>query len=57
MGVLLASHPGADGFGSPGPGGDLEGSVSQPLRFIVTELQTHQQAKSQLQIPGEFQMD
>lgn len=43
--------------GSPGPGDDLEGSVSESLQLIVTELQTRQQAESQLRIPREFRMD
>ena len=44
-------------FGSLGSGSDLEGSFSKSLQLIVTELQIHRQAKSQLQILREFQMD
>lgn len=44
-------------FGSPEPGGDLEGSVPKSLQLIVTELQTRRQAKSQLTVPREFRRD
>jgi hypothetical protein len=55
MGVLLPSHPGADGFWQPRTKPGLRsGFVSKPLQLIVTELQTYQQAKRQLETLREF---